>query len=370
MPGMKDKIKKGIGAAFGQFYSPPGPAQQVSQPSQQAASAPGNNSVGVKHVQAGNTTLITSSPEEVLHQVERRRSGVSFGLSGTAKFMENFNQMWSWAGPILFAIGTIGEIFIVLWERQKAQNWFTGFTIVAVSMIAEGTLLAVSFASKRLRNKADKRSTGWTEQEKHKLSTLKQFWFALAVGVAATQVAFVVAQTDPTTIGIGGVWAVAITRSLVALVADCYTAFASEEKPTTGEQALDELDKETQFTKKLLDQEAVKVELINAGSIAVQEVAIKAEMAQDKMETHKEIERLQNKAQIDTMRAQHEQNILMDRMRNSAMRAIFDPEMPAHEKQAILTALSALGEATKGIPATGYSISEDAGGNVRQLKGL
>jgi hypothetical protein len=366
MPGMKDKIKKGIGAAFGPFYSQPVSAQHVSQ----AAGPAGNDNVGVKRVQAGNTTLVTFSPEKVLQQVERRRSGVSFGPSGTAKFMENFNQLWSWAGPLLFAIGTIGEIFIVLWERQKTQTWFTGFTIVAVSMIAEGTLLAVSFASKRLRNKADKRSGGWTEREKQKLSTLKQFWFALAVGVAATQIAFVVAQTDPTTIGVGGVWAVAITRSLVALVADCYTAFASEEKPTTGEQALTELDQETQFTKKLLDQEALKVELINAGSITVQEVAIKAEMAQDKMETHKEIEKLQNKAQIDTMKAQHEQNILMDRMRNSAMRAIFDPQMPAHEKQAILAALSALGEATKDIPATGYSISEDESGNVRQLKGL
>ena len=54
----------------------------------------------------------------------------------------------------------------------------------------------------------------------------------------------------------------------------------------------------------------------------------------------------------------------------TAMRAIFDPQMPAHEKQAILAALSALGEATKDIPATGYSISEDESGNVRQLKGL
>src|ERR1051326_1178698 len=140
--------------------------------------------------------------------------------------MDNFNQMWSWAGPILFALATIGEIFVVLWNRQRVQDLFVGFTIVAVSVIAEDTLLAVSFAAKRLRNRADKRSSGWSDKEKHKLEVLKRFWFALALGVAVTQVGFVVAQTKSTDIGLVGVWIIAIVRSLVALVADCYTAFA------------------------------------------------------------------------------------------------------------------------------------------------
>ena len=302
---------------------------------------------GVRQVQHGELSLITFSGEELLKKVEDRRSRVSFDLSGTAKFMDNFNQVWSWAGPILFALGTIGEIFLVLWQRQKHQDWFTGGTIVAVSMIAEGTLLAISFTAKRLRNRADKRSTGWTDKEKHKLDVLKRFWFALAIGVAATQVAFVVAQTNPTDIGTTGVWLIAIVRSLAALVADAYTAFVSEEKPTTGELAIEQQDKETEFTKKILEQTAVEVETINAGAIKVQEVGIEAEMRQDRMNTQKEIAQMQNRAQIESMKEEQRQKVLIDRMRNSAIRAIFDTEMDPEERQQILGTLTALASATK-----------------------
>ncbi len=311
----------------------------------QASSTP-----GVKTVQNGKVSLITFSPEELLHQVEERRNSVSFDLSGTAQFMDNFNQVWSWAGPILFALGTIGEIFLVLWERQKVQNWFTGFTIIAVSMIAEGTLLAISFTSKRLRNRADKRSTGWTDKEKHKLETLKKFWAFLAIGVAATQIAFVVAQTNPGDIGTMGVWTIAIVRSLAALVADAYTAFVSEEKPTSGELAIEQQDKETKFTEKLLDMKALEVEKLNAGAIKVQEVGIEAEMRQDRMNTQKEVARMQNQAQIESMQSEQEQKVLIDRMRNSAMRAIFDPEMPTDQRQTIITMLTNLMGATKELP--------------------
>ncbi len=331
--------------------APPAPATPAPQQGPNTGPLAGGS--GVQQVQHGDLTLITFSPEELLRQVEERRSQVSFDLSGTAKFMDNFNQMWSWVGPILFALGTIGEIFLVLWERQKVQNWFVGFTIVTVSVIAEGTLLAISFTAKRLRNRADKRSGGWTDKEKHKLEMLKRFWAALATGVAATQVAFVVAQTNPTDIGVGAVWTIAIVRALAALVADCYTAFVSEEKPTTGELAIEQQEQETQFTKKLLDQKALEVETLNAGAIKVQEVGIDAEMRQDRMNTQKEIARMQNQAQIETMKAEQEQKVLIDRMRNSAMRAVFDPQMPAEERQAILTMLTGLMSMTKELPPPG-----------------
>jgi len=318
-----------------------------------------SNGTGVRQVQHGELTLITFSGEELLKKVEERRNRVSFDLSGTAKFMDNFNQVWSWAGPILFALGTIGEIFLVLWQRQKQQDWFTAATIIAVSMIAEGTLLAISFTAKRLRNRADKRSTGWTDKEKHKLEVLKRFWLALAIGVAATQIAFVVAQTKSTDIGPGGVWIVAIVRSLAALVADAYTAFVSEEKPTSGELAIEQQDKETQFTKKILEQTAVEVETINAGAIKVQEVGIEAEMRQDRMNTQKEIAKLQNQAQIETMQEEQRQKVLIDRMRNSAMRAIFDPEMPPEQRKAIIGMLTGLMGATKELPPGGTTITEE-----------
>ncbi len=340
--------------------APPAP-QPASQPQPHTHQGPNTGPLtgqppgasGVQQVQHGNLTLVTFSPEELLRQVEERRSSVSFDLSGTAQFMDNFNQLWSWTGPILFALGTIGEIFVVLWERQRVQSWFVGFTIVAVSMIAEGTLLAVSFASKRLRNRADQRSSGWTDKEKHKLEVLKRFWLALALGVAATQVAFVIAQTNSADIGTIGVWIIAIVRSLVALVADCYTAFASEEKPTSGELALEQQDKQTEFTRKLLDQKALEVETLNAGAIKVQEVGIEAEMRQDRLQTQKEIARMQNQAQIESMKTEQEQKVLIDRMRNSAMRAIFDPEMPVDQRQGIITMLTGLMGATKELPPRG-----------------
>lgn len=304
-------------------------------------------------------SLVTFSPEELLRQVEERRSSVSFDLSNTAKFMDNFNQLWSWAGPILFAIGTIGEIFLVLWQRQRVQDWFTGFTIIAVSMIAEGTLLAISFTAKRLRNRADKRSTGWTDKEKHKIETLKRFWLSLAVGVAATQVAFVVAQTDPKDIGVMAVWLIAIVRSLAALVADAYTAFVSEEKPTSGELAIEQQDKETIFTDKLLEQKAHEVEILNNGAIKVQEVGIEAQMKQGRMQTQKEIAEMHNQAQIESMKQEQQQKVMIDRMRNSAMRAVFDPEMPEEERRAIITMLTNLAGATKQIPSKSTSIIEE-----------
>jgi hypothetical protein len=340
---------------------PQSPPANQTGPTTGPLTGPG---AGVKQVQHGAVTLVTFSPEELLRQVEERRSRVSFDLSRTARFMDNFNQVWSWAGPVLFALGTIGEIFLVLWQRQRVQDWFTGFTIVAVSMIAEGTLLAISFTAKRLRNRADKRSSGWTDKERGKLKVLKYFWGALALGVAATQVAFVVAQTDPKGIGEAAVWTIAIVRSLAALVADCYTAFVSEEKPTSGELAIEQQDKETQFTSKLLEQKVMEVDVLNKGSIRVQEVGIEAEMRQDRMNTQKEVARLQNQAQIETMIAEQEQKVLFDRMRNSAMRALFDPEMDAKERQQILNTFIGLASATKKIapprPRTTVTEEDDA----------
>ena len=214
-------------------------------------------------------------------------------------------------------------------------------------------LLSHLLSAKRLRNRADKRSSGWTDKEAHKLVVLKGFWGALAFGVAATQVAFVVAQTDPADIGLLAVWLIALVRSLAALVADCYTAFVSEEKPTSGELAIEQQDQETQFTEKLLAQKVVEVETINAGAIKVQEVGIEAEMRQDRMATQKELAHLQNQAHIETMKSEQAQKVLIDRMRNSAMRAIFDPEMPTEQRQAIITMLTGLMGATQHLPAPG-----------------
>jgi len=345
------------------------PPQNSNQPPQNTNSQPPNNQTptgtgsgtGVKQVQMGNVSLVTFSPEELLHQVEERRNRVSFDLSKTARFMDNFNQVWSWAGPILFAAGTIGEIFLVLWSRQQEQDAFAAFSIIAVSMIAEGTLLAISFAAKRLRNRADKRSTGWTDKEKHKLQILMRFWFLLMLSVAATQVAFILAQTKSDGIGKVGLWIIALVRAFSAGVADAYTAFVSEEKPTSGELAIEQQDQENAFTDKLLEQKAKEIEMLNAGAIKVQEAGIEASMRQDRLKTQEELAKMQNKAQIESMRAEQEQKVLIDRMRNSAMRAIFDPEMPANQRQSIINMLTGLMGATNVLPSPQTTIEEEKG---------
>lgn len=351
--------------------------QKGKQPVQNAGAPPANNNnppasnnnppansgsrTGVQAVQVGSIDLVTFSPEELLKQVEERRNRVSFGLSQTAKFMDNFNQIWSWSGPILFAAGTIGEIFLVLWTRQQEQDLFAAFSIVAVSMIAEGTLLAISFAAKRLRNREDKHSTGWTDKGKHKLSILKRFWLLLMLSVAATQVAFILAQTKSDGIGVAGLWIIALVRAFSASVADAYTAFVSEEKPTSGELALEQQEQENAFTDKLLSQKAKEVEMLNAGSIKVQEAGIEASMRQSRLRTQEEIAKMQNQAQIESMRSEQEQKVLIDRMRNSALRAIFDPEMPKEQRQTIINMLTGLMGVTKELPPPRRTIDEEEG---------
>lgn len=334
---------------------------QANQPTN--GNPPNNtgNGTGIQQIQMGSVSLVTFSPEELLHQVEERKSRVSFDLSKTAKFMDNFNQTWSWSGPLLFAAGTIGEIFLVLWSRQQERDAFAAFSIIAVSMIAEGTLLAISFAAKRLRNRADKRSTGWTDKEKHKLEVLKRFWLLLMLSVAATQVAFILAQTKSDGIGITGLWIIALVRAFSAGVADAYTAFVSEEKPTTGELAIEQQDQENAFTDKLLEQKSKEVEMLNAGAIKVQEAGIEASMRQDRLKTQEEIAKMQNLAQIESMRAEQQQKVLIDRMRNSAMQAIFDPDMPADKRQTIITMLTSLMGVTRELPPPHATIEEEKG---------
>lgn len=311
----------------------------------------------VKEQQYGSLTLVTTSPQELLRQVEERKSRISFDLSQTVKGMEGYNQAWSWVGPIPFCAGTIGEIFLVLWERQKDQNLFAAFSIVTVSAISEGTLLAVSFSAKRLRNRADKRSSGWTPREKHRLDVLKRFWFLLMLCVAATQVAFILSQTKLDGIGEIGLWTLALVRAFAAGVADAYTAFVSEEKPTSGDVALEQQDRENQFTNKLLEQATGEVTMLNAGAIKVQEadilanenqqrLEIESRMRRERMETEAEMARIENATKIETMKQDAAQRVLIDRMRNSAMQAIFDPDMERDKRMQIITMLTGLMGAT------------------------
>lgn len=346
------------------------PKNQPSQPPPPAAEAgngatpppssdPGATAEGpaIVEKQFGNLTLISYSGPELLRQVEESRSRVSFDLTWTAKGMEGFNQAWSWIGPILFCLGTIGEIFLVLWSRQTEQSAFAAFSIIAVSMISEGTLLAISFSSKRLRNRADKRTSGWTEKEKHKLEVLKRFWFVLMLCVAATQVAFILSQTKQDGIGLAGIITIAIVRAIASGVADAYTAFVSEEKPTSGDQALEQKDRENEFMDRSLQQKTKEIQTLNSGAISVQEAGMQAHDRQKEMEslsrrrederrTKEELEHMENMMKLETLKQDHAQRLLVDRMRNSAMQAVFDPDMDPQKRMQIITMLTGLMNAT------------------------
>src|SRR5450755_1983304 len=75
--------------------TPPGSMPPANQPQQQQQPDPKSDrlqdATGLQQIQSGNVRLITYSPEQLLQQVEHRRSTVSFGLTGTAWFMDNYN---------------------------------------------------------------------------------------------------------------------------------------------------------------------------------------------------------------------------------------------------------------------------------------
>jgi hypothetical protein len=100
--------------------------------------------------------------------------------------------------------------------------------------------------------------------------------------------------------------------------------------------------------------------------LRVLEADIKAEMDQDRMN----IAMMQNKAQIDTMRAEQEQKVMIDRMRNSAMRAVFDPNMNPNERQQIITMLTGLAEATNARPVPPETIVSEEPIEVKGVNGM
>ena len=134
--------------------------------------------------------------------------------------MEGFSEFWSWMGPLVLLAGTIGEVFIVLWTRQKVQDVLAGMSIVAVALVLEGTFLAVSYKAARIRNRAERNPGGITSLDKKKLTKQFLFWIALAIGVCSTQIIFIIAQTSDTGIGQYGVYAFAGLRAFFTLVAD------------------------------------------------------------------------------------------------------------------------------------------------------
>jgi hypothetical protein len=212
-------------------------------------------------------------------------------------------------------------------------------------MVLEGTFLAISYKAATIRGRAERRPEGATDLDRKKLSRQRFFWFALAAGVCVTQIIFVAAQTKADGIGEAGVWIFAIVRAIFTLVADGYTAFAHEEKPTTADQALEEQQQRTKQATALLAQKRVEITSINDGILSVREAHTEAEMKDDKMQTRLTIEKMQNQSQIDALKAQQEMANMTIIMMTSMQRAMIDPTMSADKRQSALQAMNAMAQA-------------------------
>src|SRR5579871_1927063 len=229
------------------------------------SSSTAETDTAIPSTQSELLNLVNYTPEQLVQHVDQKVARIQFGWSFTTKLMENYSECWAWAGPIILVLGTIGEVFLVLWSRQKIQDIMAGLSIVAVALVLEGTFLAVSYKAATIRNRAERRIGGANELDRRKLKRQFTFWCALAFGVCATQIVFIVAQTKDDGIGQQGVWIFAILRAVFTLVADGYTAFAHEEKPTTADRALEEEERRTKASDLLLAQKQREVTTINNG---------------------------------------------------------------------------------------------------------
>jgi len=200
---------------------------------------------------------------------------------------------------------------------MKDHNIFYAATLLAVSVIAEATLVTVSFAAHMLRSRAAKRPTGMTRDERDELAQIKWIWWLLSIFIATTQVFFIVTQSDTTKADTTTLITIAIVRALASMVADYYTAYIAREKPNDAEKALEVKAQKTEFAEKTLEGESKKIAVINAGSIKVQESAQsarinqahteqKATMEMDRLRTEQELARLENENRIAKARAQYE----------------------------------------------------------------
>src|SRR5437660_5409334 len=271
--------------------------------------------------QSGTTSLINYSPEQLIKQVHEDLSHINVGATRGARFMDKYSDIWALVGPMVLLGGTIGEVFLVLWLRQKAQDILAGLSIVAVALVLEGTFLAVSYRSAMIRSRMRGMVPELARVERQKLFVHLAFWCALALGVCATQVIFIAAQTKPDDIGTYGVWTFAILRAVFTLVADAYTAFAHEEGPTTSELALQAQEEKTKSAEALLHQKRREVQIINEGILEVKEATTEAEIKEEDQRTRLEINRLENMAHIDMMKQNHAQNALFTNLQNNVMRA-------------------------------------------------
>ena len=353
------QIKDSIGRAFGRSKDTGPIASNVTPITRTIDQTTNKDSPGLQSTDGSGLNLVNYSPEELIQHVDHTLSRVQFGWSRTAKWMEGYSEFWSWMGPLVLLAGTIGEVFLVLWTRQKHQDYLAGLSIVAVALVLEGTFLAVSYKAARIRNRAERQPAGPTALDKKKLRRQFIFWIALAFGVCATQIIFIVAQTNDDGIGRYGVWAFAGLRAFFTLVADGYTAFAHEEHPTTGDKALEEQEQRAKMTSRFLTQKKQEISIVNDGIQEVRAIAVKAQIEDLEQKTMLEVKQLESKGRVETLRTQQEQATMFTNLSGNMMRALFDPSLPDGDREKLLGIMQGFMSATKYLPEPRTHIREE-----------
>jgi hypothetical protein len=342
---------------------PTGPPQSGAQgPNTQPLQASASPAIGGTQALDANLHLVNYTPDQLMQQTQSRLSRVQFGWTGFTKWMEMYGEWWSVLGPVILLLGTIGEVFMVLWTRQKQQEIIAGMSIVGVAFALEGTFLAVSYKASAIRNRAERKTNGPDPLDKKKLRRQLWFWLVLAFGVAATQVMFVLTSTKTdgsNGIPIESLWVFAIVRAVLTLAGDAYTAFAHEEKPTTGEQATSQLQEEGKISALLLKQTGENISLVNEQTISLHRRQMQAEVELDSARTESEIKKMENRNRIATLKAQSEQAEMFTRLGTGIIRAMFDPDVPDDTRQKILSSVSVFTEMAKQLPASKTTITEE-----------
>lgn len=317
---------------------------------------------GLEHVQGGQLNLVNYSPEELLEHVEHTLSRVHFGMNRSTSFMENVSQLWAIAGPAVLLAGTAGEVFYFIWQYTSNPAWWVAMSVLATVIVLEATFMVVSWKSATIRNRAEGRSDGPSDLDKKKLRRYQTTWFTLGIGVGAGQIAFLISAMSYHLGNLTVLALFAVVRTVMTLASDYYTAFVHEEKPTGGDEEKAKQEQHAQLASQLLEQKTREVELLNKGIERLQRAHTEATIAQEKLTTELEVNRLENQNRISALRAVQEQSAMMSHLGEGMLRALFDPKMPENERQQLLGTLQALMQASSRLPSPGHiTIEEDDG---------
>lgn len=345
--------KRGFWPAFFSGEKKPKKEKQQRQASAPALPAvQGDTSLAAPaNVDPGKLNLVNYTPEQLMEHVDHELNHVHLGMPWPIWFKWQVGEIWSIVGPIALFAGTAGEVFFFIWNNtDNKAAWWVALSVLVTVCVLEFTFMVVSYQSDTIRNHMRTKPGGATSEDKKDLRNHKAFWFILACGVAIGQVSFLVVAMQAKLGNMSFLIAFSVGRSAFTLAGDFYTAFVHKEKPSSGERTKARLKEKADLTADLLKQKAEEVTIINNGSILLHQAHTEAEIKMDKLKTQLEIERLQNKSQVDTMKLMQGQATMFTDLSGGIIRALFDPKMADSDRAKLLGTMQALMGASALLP--------------------